>query len=83
MFNYGGLFAAYDEAGIIDGLSAQMAGFAPVFLPPGVVLPYDLAFQIVKTGTIKGMDICKGTYFKEIQKTIEQAKTNLAGYIIE
>lgn len=83
MFNYGGLFYAYDEAGIIDGLSAQMAAFAPVFLPPGIELPYELAFQIVKTGTIKGMDICKGTFFKEIKLTIEQARTNLAGYIID
>jgi hypothetical protein len=83
MYNYGGLFTISDEAGIIDGLSAQMAAFAPVFLPPGIELPYDLAFQIVKTGTIKGMDICKGTFFKEIKKTIDQARTNLAGYNID
>jgi hypothetical protein len=83
MYNYGGLFAIYDEAGIVDGLSAQMAAFAPVFLPPGIELPYDLAFQIVKVGTLKGMDICKGTFFKEVKKTIEQARTNLAGYNID
>jgi len=83
MFNYGGLFATFDEQGIIDGLSAQMAAFAPVFLPPGIVLPYDLAYQIVRTGTLKGMDICKGTYFKEIKKTIEQARQNLSGYDID
>lgn len=82
MYSYGGLFAGLDEQGIIDVLSAQMAGFAPVFLPPGIELPYDLAFQIVKTGTIKGMDICKGTFFKEIKKTVEQARQNLSGYII-
>jgi len=83
MYNYGGLFYAFDEQGIIDGLSAQMAAFAPVFLPPGIVLPYELAYQIVRTGTMKGMDICKGTFFKEIKKTIEQARQNLSGYVID
>ena len=83
MYNYGGLFYAFDEQGIIDGLSAQMAAFAPVFLPPGIVLPYELAYQIVRTGTMKGMDICKGTFFKEIKKTIEQARQNLTGYVID
>jgi hypothetical protein len=82
MYNYGGLFAIYDEQGIIDGLSAQMAAFAPVFLPPGIELPYDLAYQIVRTGTVKGMDICKGTFFKEVKLTVEQARQNLSGYNI-
>ncbi len=83
MFNYGGLFAMSDEEGIIDGLSAQMAAFAPVYLPPGIDLPYEVAFEIVKTGTKKGMDICKGTFFKEIKLTVEQARQNLSGYIID
>jgi len=80
MLQYGALFANYDEQGIIQGLSAQMAAYAPVFLPPGIELPYNLAYQIVWTGTVKGMNICKGTFFKEIKQTVEQARRNLSGY---
>lgn len=80
---YGGLFAAGSQATIIDVLSAQMAAFAPVFLPPGIEMPYETAFNIVRTGTLKGMDICKGTFFKEIKETIQAAQANLAAYVIE
>jgi hypothetical protein len=80
MFNYGGLFATNNEAQIIDALSAQMAGFAPVFLPPGVELGYDTAFAIAKAGTVKGIEICRGTSIIEILLTIGQARQHLAGY---
>ena len=80
MFNYGGLFATNNEAQIIDTLSAQMAGFAPVFLPPGFELSYETAFAIAKAGTIKGMEICRGTSLIEITLTIMQARQHLSGY---
>lgn len=80
MFNYGGLFATNNEAGLIDALSAQMAGFAPVFLPPGVTLDYDTAFAIAKAGTIKGMEICRSTYLLEVLLTAGQARQMLEGY---
>jgi hypothetical protein len=80
MFQYGALFATNNEAGIIDGLSAQMAGFAPVFLPPGVDLPYETAFAIAKAGTLKGMELCRSTYLLEITLTTAQARQRLSGY---
>jgi hypothetical protein len=80
MFNYGGLFATNNEAQIIDTLSAQMAGFAPVFLPQGIELPYETAFAIAKAGTIKGIEICRGSSLIEIMLTIVQARRNLSGY---
>lgn len=80
MFNYGALFATNNEAQIVDMLSAQMAGFASVFLPPGVELPYETAFAIAKAGTLKGMEICRGNALIEITLTIMQARQHLAGY---
>jgi len=81
---YGGLFTLPDEQMIIHLLSQQMAAYASVYLPEGFPpLDPDLAYEIVRTGTVKGMNICRGTFLKEIKLTIEQARQNLSGYSIQ
>jgi hypothetical protein len=73
---YGTMFYL-PEADIIYMLSQQMASYAPYFLPADAQIPPATAFAIAKYGTEKAMEICEGTFLKEIEATVKYVNANM------
>jgi len=79
MVGYGWMLTQ-DEAYAIEAISALMAGFAAdylaangVSLPPGTDL-----LPIIRFAHVKSMELCQGTFAKEIESTIQYVKGGLA-----
>jgi len=79
MVGYGWMLTQ-DEAYAIEAISALMAGFAADYLAMnGVILPpgTDL-LPIIRFAHVKSMELCQGTFAKEIESTIQYVKRALA-----